>query len=143
MTVSDNRVKKFIPWPPAQDGALCYVGEVFPGSPAAAAGLLPGDILVKLEGQTGRGYVDVKTTIVPIITANIGKPLAATVHRRPDAGLIKAGNSKRGPMDGVLELKLTPAKWDGAGMLGCKLHDPVGRLLFVRACDAVQRLYGG
>jgi C-terminal processing protease CtpA/Prc len=45
------------------------VSEVFPGGPAAAAGVLPGDILVSLDGTPiTRGYVD----LTPLLGAKPG-----------------------------------------------------------------------
>jgi hypothetical protein len=62
-------------------GAMVVVGKVYTGSPAASAGLVEDDVVVELGGQSGNGYVDVLTSLVPIIAGSEGTPLDATVIR--------------------------------------------------------------
>ena len=52
LTVSDKRAKKFM-FPVFQHGAICTVGEVFPRSPASAAGLAEDDVIVKIGTLDG------------------------------------------------------------------------------------------
>lgn len=52
LTVSDRRAKKFM-FPVFQHGAICTVGEVFPRSPAATAGLAEDDVIVKIGTLDG------------------------------------------------------------------------------------------
>jgi len=120
MICSDNRCKKFLIFPPHEHGAVCVVGEVFENSPAAKAGLAQGDIIVKLDGQTGKDYVGITETLVPLIQE--GKLLSATVLRRPGVRPIGKTTAKD-PKGGEILLELTPAKWDGGGLLGCRLHE--------------------
>lgn len=54
LTISEARTKKFLVFPCHPHGAVCVVGEVFPDSPAAKAGLLSGDVVVDIAGQTGK-----------------------------------------------------------------------------------------
>lgn len=114
------RCKKFLIFPPHEHGAVCVVGEVFENSPAAKAGLAQGDIIVKLDGQTGKDYVGITETLVPLIQE--GKLLSATVLRRPGVRPIGKTTAKD-PKGGEILLELTPAKWDGGGLLGCRLHE--------------------
>ena len=79
------------------------------------SGLAQGDIIVKLGEQAGKGYVSITETLVPLIQE--GKVLRATVLRRP--GVIPIG--KVSAKSGEILLELTPAKWEGGGLLGCRL----------------------
>jgi regulator of sigma E protease len=53
------------------------VGQVLPGSAAAAAGFLPGDVVVAIDGQP----VDSFETIQRIVEVNTGTPLDIVVRR--------------------------------------------------------------
>jgi hypothetical protein len=57
LAVSESRAKKHLVFPCHAHGAVCVVGEVHAKSPAATAGLQPGDVVVELGGQTGQGCV--------------------------------------------------------------------------------------
>ena len=54
------------------------VTEVFPGGPAAAAGVMPGDVLVTIDGRTiTRGYLD----LAPLLGAKVGTAAKLVVER--------------------------------------------------------------
>lgn len=59
------------------DQTKVVVAEVNPSSPAAQAGLLPGDRIVAVNGQPIKGNEDVQK----VVSANIEKPLQITVDR--------------------------------------------------------------
>lgn len=112
LTVSDKRTKKFM-FPVFQHGAICTVGEVFPRSPAATAGLAEDDVIVKLDTLDGarnriaggEPFIDIATSVVPLIQE--GKTIEAIVLRSV--------------ADGPLLIELTPQQWEGGGLLGCRL----------------------
>ena len=104
--LSEKRVKRHM-HAVYEHGALCRVGQVFDHSPAAAAGLVVGDVVVSMGGKDACGYADIKTTNVPLIRA---KESIVTI-------VLREGEPK------PLTLTLTPDVWDGAGLLGCMLHE--------------------
>ena len=53
------------------------VGRVLPGSPAAAAGLLPGDRIIRIDGSRIGVFEDLLTTI----QSNVGTPVRAEIER--------------------------------------------------------------
>ena len=84
----EDRLSRWLPLrraPPIRTGlrygAMVVVGKVYTGSPAASAGLVEEDVVVELGGQSGSGYVDIATSLVPIIVGSEGTALDATVIR--------------------------------------------------------------
>lgn len=80
------------------------VTRVNPGSPAQAAGLLPGDVIVSVEGQK----TDTADEVIRLVQPNAGKPLRLSVRR----------------VDRVLEVEVTP-RLDpdaGVGLLGIEIR---------------------
>ena len=109
--------------------ALCSVGLVVEGSPAAAAGLAKGDAIVafglmrscKQPSRQFRShpermldnmhwYQGVATSVVPALQAAAGGVIDVVVERKGAGGE-------------HVRLALRPAKWAGEGLLGCKLKD--------------------
>ena len=53
------------------------IGMVYPGEPAARGGLKPGDVVIRIDGDSVRSWNDVQLTL----WMSPGKPLAFTVRR--------------------------------------------------------------
>ncbi|MBE3519350.1 MAG: RIP metalloprotease RseP [Firmicutes bacterium] len=80
------------------DRTTPFIGHVLPGKPAAAAGMLPGDRIVQVEGQTIKNWED----MVSIVRRRPGLPTRFVVER-----------------DGQeLELVITPESANGVGVIG-------------------------
>ena len=83
-----------------EDGDIAVVEEVTPESPAAAAGLLPGDRIVQIDGQR----VD-PDAIRPTIRASEGRAIALTVSRKGEIVELPAVSAEMsetyGPVDSV------------------------------------------
>ncbi|MEJ7567808.1 MAG: site-2 protease family protein [Gaiellaceae bacterium] len=83
-----------------EDGDIAVVEEVTPESPAAAAGLLPGDRIVQIDGQR----VD-PDAIRPTIRASEGRAIALTVSREGEIVELPAVSAEMsetyGPVDSV------------------------------------------
>ncbi len=83
-----------------EDGDIAVVEEVTPKSPAAAAGLLPGDRIVQIDGQR----VD-PDAIRPTIRASEGRAIALTVSREGEIVELPAVSAEMsetyGPVDSV------------------------------------------
>lgn len=83
---------------------IAKLDQILPDSPAAAAGIMEGDMLLRM------GHVTSKTNnamreIPKLVGDNVNKALNVEVLR----GIH------------VVELSLTPAVWGGRGLLGCHL----------------------
>jgi len=120
---------------------LCNVEAVHPGSPAERAGLLPGDKIIALgpmtipEATTEQGrmrqraggtakerelkqlrvFRTVVDSVVPLLQSHVGKLVDVVVTRATGGG---SGESH-------VKLALTPQKWAGSGLLGCRLLEAV------------------
>ncbi|KAG8463198.1 hypothetical protein KFE25_011195 [Diacronema lutheri] len=92
--------------------AICSVGTVHDGSPAAEAGLREGDRLLRAGGIDGSCFVSIEESLVPLIRAHRDKPLEVDVLRAT------AGSA----LPSRLRLSLLPHEWSGNGLLGCVLH---------------------
>ena len=128
----------------------CRVGIVYKNSPAARAGLQKGDEvlqwgmlqknrpLAKRFGfqpsvQDGIGeaflagcqYIDVSSSISPLVRAFLGMPHDVIVRRPAAEAPPLAGPAAAAPLpsDGTvcLKLRLVPERWSGQGLLGCIL----------------------
>jgi hypothetical protein len=84
---------------------ICRVSEVRPASPAAAAGLRVGDLILEFGSLDRANFVDIVNSVVPELTRNKGSPVRVLVER--------AGQR--------VPLSLTPNEWGGGGLLGCVL----------------------
>jgi S1-C subfamily serine protease len=62
----------------APDGSGAYVGSVRPDSPAARAGVLPGDVVVELSGATVRNAADIERISAQ---RSPGQPTSITLKR--------------------------------------------------------------
>ena len=91
--------------------SMCTVGTVYPNSPAQQAGLRQGDSVVAFGPVQHEDYVGVSESVVPVVKANVGKPIDVVVVRM---------NHDKMTVDQIA-LTLTPKKWSGAGLLGCIL----------------------
>ena len=76
----------------AQTGGV-RIAEVFAGTPAAAAGLRPGDILVALDGATVTGIDDITRTLDD---RRIGRVVAAQVLREGEVRAMSVLADERG-----------------------------------------------
>lgn len=90
--------------------SMCQVGTVYPGSPAAAAGLRSGDSVVAVGQLMHGAYKGVSESIVPIVKASVGKPIDMVVVRLDQAAQVHQ-----------VQITLTPKSWSGGGLLGCIL----------------------
>ncbi|XP_061672918.1 26S proteasome non-ATPase regulatory subunit 9 [Syngnathoides biaculeatus] len=84
--------------------AFARVDAVTQGSPASAAGLKVGDEVVEF-GSVNTGNFRNLHNIASVVQHSEGKPLRVTVVR----GAQKAS------------LSLTPQRWSGQGLMGCKI----------------------
>ncbi len=106
---------------------IVEIGMVFEGSPAATAGLQRGDLVTRI-GDTidSSTFIDVGTSIVPYIGANINKPIGLTVYRLVDDA---PSDGEDGADDEQtleeLVVEITPSVWEGGkGVLGCTFVNP-------------------
>jgi len=90
--------------------SMCTVGTVYPASPAQKAGLAQGDSIIAFGPVQGDEYKGVSESVVPVVKANVGKPIDVVVVRM-----------NREMQTEQLPLTLVPQKWSGAGLLGCIL----------------------
>ncbi|BGP18361.1 hypothetical protein JCM10213_008532 [Rhodosporidiobolus nylandii] len=89
---------------PAAEGAWAKVDAVAPGSPADEAGLKRDDLFLTLSSLTSANN-DSLRAVAALIGRSEGVGLPLTVRRGTE----------------VLELRLTPKKWSGRGLLGCHI----------------------
>ncbi|HQQ77132.1 MAG TPA: trypsin-like peptidase domain-containing protein [Thermoanaerobaculia bacterium] len=80
---------------PSARGQGLRVRSVWPGSPAAKAGLAPGDVVVSLDGRPVEGREDFDTTLASV---GPGKTLAV-VYRREGADRTARVTTERTPED--------------------------------------------
>jgi regulator of sigma E protease len=71
---------------------LARVAEVRPNSPAAAAGFLPGDIVLAVDNQKIDGFDE----LIRLVSVNPGQPLKVTIDRQGSR----------------MELDVTPSLWE-------------------------------
>ena len=90
--------------------SMCQVGTVYPGSPAAEAGLRSGDSVVAVGALQHQDYKGVSESIVPIVKASVGKPIDMVIVRLDETSKVHQ-----------IQLTLTPKTWSGGGLLGCVL----------------------
>lgn len=92
------------------------VDEVQPGSPAAAAGFQPGDLVLAIDGQKIRDFADMQR----IVADSAGKTLQITVERKGADIVLKATPELREEKDifgnvhriGLLGIRRSPAPGD-------------------------------
>ena len=101
-----------VDWKPQLRDAksMCTVGTVYLNSPAQTAGLRSGDSLVAFGPVQHADFQSVAETVVPIVKANVGKPIDVVVVRLDETAQVHQ-----------VALTLTPKSWSGAGLLGCIL----------------------
>eukprot|EP01031_Cornospumella_fuschlensis_P035168 gene35168-42598_t len=85
-------------------GPIAKLDEILEGSPAAEAGIVDGDLLMKF-GSITSNTADALPSIAKLVGASVSKPIAILVKRGEE----------------VMELTLTPRTWGGRGLLGCHL----------------------
>mmetsp|Transcript_47345 Transcript_47345/g.153854 ORF Transcript_47345/g.153854 Transcript_47345/m.153854 type:complete len:431 (-) Transcript_47345:154-1446(-) len=90
--------------------SMCTVGNVYPGSPAATAGLRTGDSIIAFGPLLHAGFRGVSESIVPAVKASVGRPIDVVVVRMGEGAQVQQ-----------LALTLTPQTWSGGGLLGCIL----------------------
>merc|ERR1712154_169497 len=82
-----------------------YVIEsVFEHSPSHSAGLKTGDLIIRFGSMTAANQSP--PLMQDIVRQSVNKEIAVIIKRNPE---------------GYCTLKLKPRKWDGIGLLGCKL----------------------
>ncbi|MGD0465045.1 MAG: PDZ domain-containing protein [Tepidisphaeraceae bacterium] len=76
---AQKHVRHFYQAPVQQQwsGAGATVEEVIPNTPAASAGIRPGDIIVGINGRTVNGYSDIDSPVA----ASVGRPLTIDIYR--------------------------------------------------------------
>lgn len=79
------------------------VGSLEPGYPAAAAGLLPGDVITRIDGKAIRAFEEIGPTLdgvfdrpVPVTVDRGGKELVLTVTPRKGVKAVAAEKRQRG-----------------------------------------------
>lgn len=98
---------------------FAVVGRVAAGSPAAEAGILPGDAVIALGSLRGTS-ITIDGSGAPIqIPAPRLEAVAAEVARSHGTAL--SVTVRRQGVDAPLTLSLTPHEWAGQGLLGCLL----------------------
>ena len=116
---------------PASIAVLLRVGKVFPGSPAAEAGLNKGDQIVQLGPMTfvgkerNRGFKSEAERHMDAIEwfKGVGESLKPLVQEQAAVDgeidlIVRRGTST------YLALVLKPGEWDGEGLLGAKMGVP-------------------
>lgn len=91
--------------------SMCTVGTVYMSSPANEAGLLTGDSIIAFGPVQFLDYKGVSESIVPVVKANVDRPIDVVVARM----------STQGAQVAQIAMTLSPKKWSGAGLLGCIL----------------------
>ena len=91
--------------------SMCVVGTVYATSPADQAGLRTSDSIIAFGPVQHDEYKGVSESIVPVVKANVGKPIDVVIVRIDESSAQVQQRS----------LTLTPQKWSGAGLLGCIL----------------------
>lgn len=86
------------------------VGDVAPCSPAAAAGMQVGDLVVRLAGVDATAAASSSSTLLQQVSA----ALQASEGHACAAVVVRAGRR--------VALELTPRAWAGRGLLGCHLR---------------------
>lgn len=107
--------------PPAQTTTtnlppFASVGDVAPCSPAAAAGMQVGDLILRLAGvDAAAGAADAPpSSSSPLLLERVAAALAASENRPCACVVLRAGRR--------VALELTPRRWAGRGLLGCHLR---------------------
>lgn len=92
------------------------VGDVAPCSPAAAAGMQVGDLILRLAGvDAAAGAADAPpSSSSPLLLERVAAALAASENRPCACVVLRAGRR--------VALELTPRRWAGRGLLGCHLR---------------------
>jgi serine protease Do len=85
---------------PSSRGLGLKVRSVWPGSPAAKAGLAPGDVVVSLDGRTVESREDFETVLA---SQKPGKPVAVGVRRDGSEHVVRV-TAERTPEDLGLEM---------------------------------------
>ena len=98
-----------VDWKPQLRDAksMCTVGTVYLNSPAQTAGLRSGDSLVAFGPVQHADFQSVAETVVPIVKANVGKPI-----RRRGGEARREGAGAPG-----LQAALTPKAWSALGCI--------------------------
>ena len=86
--------------------AFAEIDEVFADSPAAAAGLLVGDVMIRFGRVTGQ---------TPNFMQAVAAALAAGEGTEIEAVVLRQGV-------GEVKVQLVPQQWAGRGLLGCHLQ---------------------
>ena len=94
---------------------IVQIAAVEPGSPAAVAGILPGDVIQSIQGV----QVDNMLTISEITHQNLGRPVKLEILR----------NEK------LIEVSIVPRQNppEGQGAMGIVMQNPVREVGFIRA----------
>jgi 26S proteasome non-ATPase regulatory subunit 9 len=90
------------------------VGDVAPCSPAAAAGMQVGDLILRLAGVDAAGPADAPPSPSSSLLERVATALAASENRPCACVVLRAGRR--------VALELTPRRWAGRGLLGCHLR---------------------
>lgn len=94
---------------------FAVVGLVSEGSPAEESGLKPGDSIINFDNIISYGITNPLQKIAEIVRNKENKPIRVEIMRKTNPEIEFEQLE-------VLDIVLTPHKWFGLGLLGCKLN---------------------
>jgi 26S proteasome non-ATPase regulatory subunit 9 len=89
---------------------FCWIGMVTEGSPSDEAGLLPGDGIIQFDRLIFGISTNPLKSISEIVNKKVDEPIQVVVKRQIEDNVE------------YIDIKLIPHRWEGQGLLGCKLN---------------------